>query len=88
MNINEFYTVTDNRDHIVLVGNTDPVLPILWNKDGEYCIIPKQKIQNVIDINANFSDMYSDKTIKPIVGLWWCDGIPISNAAGRALLSE
>lgn len=88
MNKQDFYLVVDSRDHILLVGETNPVLPILWNRDGEYNIIQKKIIQNVIDINADYAKLHSDKGISPIVAIWWCDGIPISNQAGRALEGE
>ena len=88
MNTKSFYIVIDSNDSILIENDLDPILPILWNQNGEYRILTKQKIQNVINVNTDYSNMYSDKTANPIVGLWWCNGIPISNLAGRALVGE
>ena len=81
----KFYIINECNDNIKAAFLTS--LPIIWNKDGKFCVIPKAVVQNVIDINTDYSNS-SNKITSPIINLWWCDGIPISNLAGRALVGE
>lgn len=65
----------------------DEPAPILWDFDGMFCIIPKAVLENAIDRKAMY-DKSNKKVIVPQVYIYWDQGIPISNAAGRALLGE
>lgn len=62
-------------------------IPLLWCRDGEYCVIPKEVVQNAISVVNSFSYM-SDETMHPEVHIQWSQGIPINNQAGRALVGE
>ena len=81
----KFYIVNERNDSIKAAFLTS--LPILWNRNGEFCVIPKAVVQNAIDVNKMYGQSANKVTV-PIINLWWRDGIPISNLAGRALLSE
>jgi len=62
------------------------VLPILWNNKGLYCIISRQKVQNVFDL-------ITDKANLPVLNqkqvdtFYWDDGEPITAKAAAMLLS-
>jgi len=60
---------------------------MLWCRDGLFCIIPKEVIQNAIDLAESYrqTDL---KCAAPIIIIRWSQGIPISNLAGRALVGE
>ena len=80
-----FFIVNERSDKIEAPILT--VLPILWNRDGEFCVVPKAVVQNIID-NLEMYKKLSDKTISPMITIMWSQGIPISNLAGRALVGE
>lgn len=63
-------------------GETDP---ILWCRDGEFCIIPEGVIDNAIEFRKSF---HAKKRLPPELYFYWSQGIPISNLAGRALVGE
>ena len=63
-------------------GETDP---ILWCRDGEYCVIPTAIIKNAVEFNKSF---HAEKRTSPELYFYWSQGIPISNLAGRALVGE
>jgi len=75
-----------NRD--VIDGYLSEALPIVWNMDGKYYIIPQAVVQNAIDNVAIWEKFYSDKATRPNVVILWNQGIPISNQAGRALIGN
>ena len=81
----KFYIIDEHSDKIKAWFITS--LPILWNRNGEYRVIPKAVVQNAIDNKAMYEKL-SDKTVSPIVSIMWSQGIPISNQAGRALVGE
>lgn len=62
-------------------------MPILWCRDGLFCVIPKEVTLNAIESVKSFqqTDM---KYTPPIITIQWSQGIPISNLAGRALAGE
>jgi len=62
-------------------------LPIIWNRDGEYRIIPCEVVENAID-NLTMWNSFTGKTTHPKVAIMWSQGIEISNLAGRALGGE
>lgn len=61
--------------------------PILWCRDGMFCLIPKEVIQNAID-RYEMSRQADLKVTSPTLSFVWNQGIPISNLAGRALVGE
>ena len=71
----------------ILPNASFEVLPIVWNRNGEYCIIPCEVVANAIDNMAMHKDYSSKRTI-PAAIIIWSQGIPISNLAGRALVGE
>jgi len=81
----KFYIINEHGDKIKAWFITS--LPIVWNRDGEFCVIPKAVVQNMIDNKAMHKKL-SDKTIDPVIAIMWSQGIEISNLAGRALLGE
>jgi len=86
MNINgKFYIVNERSDKINAAFLTP--LPILWNRDGQFSIIRKAIVENAIDIKKMHDESNSKVTI-PVINIMWSQGVPISNLAGRALLSE
>jgi len=50
-------------------------------------LIPKEVIMNAV-ANLEMWDKFTGKTTHPKVAIFWSQGIPINNAAGRALLGE
>ncbi|MCK5613782.1 hypothetical protein KAR91_68590 [Candidatus Pacearchaeota archaeon] len=65
----------------------DKPMPVLWNKDGEFCVIPKAILQNAVDIKDMY-DSSNGKITIPEVYIYWDQGITISNLAGRVLIGE
>ena len=61
--------------------------PILWCRQGMFCIIPIQIIQNAID-NLKMQKRYSGKISSPLVFFTWNQGIPVDPKIGYALLGE
>ncbi len=62
--------------------------PILWCRQGEFRLIPKAVIENIIASAEIYAKLDSGKTTNPQLQIMWSQGIPISNLAGRALLGE
>lgn len=60
-------------------------IPILWCRDGNYCLIPKEVVKNAIELSE--LPPPTKRTI-PKLFFAWDQGISMSNAAGRALLGE
>lgn len=61
--------------------------PILWCRNGEYRIVPREVIENAINILSMYAAS-GDKRTQPTPVIMWSQGIPISNLAGRALVGE
>lgn len=68
----------------VMGGKIDP---ILWCRNGEYRIIPREVVGNTIDI-LNMYVASDGKRTQPTPVIQWSQGIPISNQAGRVLVGE
>jgi hypothetical protein len=81
----KFYIINERSDRIKAMFLTP--LPVVWNRDGQFCIIPKAVIENDIDIR-NMRKKADNKIIDPLAEIMWSQGIPISNLAGRALTNE
>jgi len=84
----KFYIVNELNDKIKIWFIT--ALPIIWNRDGQFCIIPKEVVQNAMDLHEmhQHADLADLKVTVPIISIMWSQGIPISNLAGRALVGE
>lgn len=59
--------------------------PMLWCRNGLFCVIPHEVVKNALD-NLALWDKVTSKTTHPNVVIMWSQGIPISNLAGRALV--
>jgi len=75
-----FFDIHDINEHGL-------ISPILWCREGEFRLIPKAIIKNLID-NAEMYAKLASKTIHPQLQFMWDQGIPISNQAGRILFGE
>ena len=62
-------------------------IPMLWCRDGLFCVIPKEVIGNAINNCKSFLQTDLKRT-PPVITIHWSQGIPISNLAGRALIGE
>jgi len=61
--------------------------PILWCRQGMFCIIPIEIIQNAIDAENMFGN-FSTKYTPPIIAITWDQGIPVDPKVGYALLDD
>lgn len=61
--------------------------PILWYRNGLFCIIPIQIVQNALD-NLDMYQKLSGKSINPSVYVTWDQGISVDPKVGYALLGE
>ena len=82
-----FHILNEAKHNGILVSVSFEILPIVWNRNGEYCIIPREAVANAVDIMAMHKD-YSRKRTIPAAMIIWSQGIPISNQAGRAMVGE
>lgn len=59
----------------------------LWFKDGIFCILPDEIIQNAIEVLDSWAkgDL---KTMPPQLYITWDQGIPVDPKVGYALLGE
>lgn len=81
-----FYVARSN-DSIKEFAGVVKALPILWCRDGEYRVVPKEVVQNTISMVNMYAAMGGKRT-PPELQITWSQGIPISNLAGRALIGE
>ena len=81
----KFYIINEHSGRIKAMFLTS--LPIVWNRDGEFCVVPKAVVQNAVDVKKMY-DEAGGKVIAPVINIMWSQGIPISNLAGRALVGE
>lgn len=86
-----FYYVKHSHDTLAIASHINieigQVRPILWNNKGAYCIISRQKVQNIVD---NVRDSYNLPRLdtKKEVGIFhWDDGELIDARAAAMLLS-
>ena len=85
---NSFYVFYEQDNTIKVNAMRLKPLPIVWNRNGEFCVIPMAVVQNAVDLLNVYENLSSGKTINPTVSVIWSQGIPISNLAGRALVGE
>lgn len=60
---------------------------VLWFREGLFCIIPKEIIQNALDL----IDIYvrsGRKSTPPKIFFTWDQGIPVDPKVGYALMGE
>lgn len=60
---------------------------ILWFRKGLFCMIPKEIIQNALDLIDAYVKS-SRKTKSPIITITWDQGIPVDPKVGYALMGE
>lgn len=70
-----------------LMETEEKTLPLLWCRDGEFRLIPREIIMNAVDLSHMFGQIEM-QCVPPAVVLMWSQGIEISNLAGRALMGE
>lgn len=83
MKTNDPYVFFSVRD----INREGLVSPILWCKNGEFRLIQKEVVLNLIDLAESFAKVQGNTT-NPQLQIMWSQGIPISNQAGRALVGE
>lgn len=59
-----------------------PWLPILWNRDGRFGIIPVSRIENIIQNNKDMGIKWEH------LFFIWNDTLPIPQTAAKLLISE
>lgn len=84
----EFHTVCVSDWKFKINILSIKLLPIVWNRDGEFCIIPIAVMKNASDSLDAYEKLSSGKSVNPMVYVHWDQGIPISSEAGRALTGE
>lgn len=86
----QFYymrSARDSENRLTVRSNIKRALPILWCRGGEYRLVPKEVVENAIASVGIYSKM-SSKTISPQVCIYWEQGVPIANQAGRILTGD
>lgn len=84
--IKNFYYISNAHDTLKITTFREGVLPILWNNKGLYCIISRQKVQNVFDLITDKSNL-PQLNQKQVDTFHWSEGEPISARAAAMLLS-
>ncbi len=87
MKRNNLFTINESGDILEIRKNHRVISPILWNRNGEFRVIPTPVLQNTVDLLVMFRKTMGNVTY-PKVAIHWSQGIPISNQAGRALIGE
>jgi len=87
MKSNEFYVINEASDMFEIHENFRRVAPILWNRNGEFRVIPIPVLQNLVDLSIMYRETMGNVTY-PKLTIVWAQGIPINNTAGRALVGE
>lgn len=88
MNPRRFYIArTLHNDNIKEFAGITKALPILWCREGKYRVVPKEVVQNTINI-MNMYAVSGEKRTQPTPIIMWSQGIEINNLAGRTLLGE
>ena len=87
MNKNNLYSINEPGDTFEIHKDHRIVSPILWNRNGEFRVVPTPVLQNIVDLLIAYRAVKGKVTCPRIV-IMWPQGIPISNQAGRALIGE
>ena len=84
----EFYYISHAHDVIAisLPSLKNGALPILWNNKGLFCILSRQKVQNIID-TINDQKNLPVLNQKQVNVFYWEDGELITARAAAMLLS-
>ena len=82
-----FYFVGHNRDVLTFNIHVAEAFPILWNNKGIYCLIPKGKVQNMIDSVKDHSTL--SQLERNEYGVFhWDDGILIDTDTAIIILAS
>ena len=75
------------NDHLEATLRFYKFYTFLWFRDGLFCVLPYEIIQNAIEILDTWakSDL---KTMPPQLYFTWDQGIPVDPKVGYALLGE
>ena len=76
--------IRDNEDRITIRFHMKKAFPILWNRGGEYRLVPKEVVQNAIALVTELGNS-PVKTLSPQVCIYWDQDIPVTNQVGRLL---
>ena len=87
MKKNNLYSINEANDTFEIHEDFRIVSPILWNRSGEFRVIPIPVVQNIVDLLVMYRATKGNR-IYPKTIIMWSQGIPISNLAGRALVGE
>lgn len=86
------YVVSDRNEMLKLNLDEEDnylFLPIIWNRNGLYKIIPVALIKNMVSVIRDAQKHYSEKQFKPnFAVLYWYNGINIDANSARLLLEE
>ena len=77
--------IRDNEDRIIIRSNVKRALPILWCRSGEYRLIPKEVVKNAIESYNACNKMTNKQSARPVVCVYWDQGVPVTNQVGRLL---
>ena len=78
----------EHEDRIRVHTHVKKALPILWNRGGEYKLVPKEVVQNAINSYNIYAKMTDKTTINPVVCIYWDQALPVENRIGRILTEE
>ncbi len=87
MKRNNLYSINEASDTFEIGENHRVVSPMLWNRNGEFRVIPTPVLQNIVDLLIAYRATKCN-VVYPKLVIMWSQGIPISNLAGRALVGE
>lgn len=86
----DFYYISNAHDTLSINVNVNifslGACPILWNNKGLYCIISRQKVQNVLDLIIDKTNL-PQLNQKQVDTFFWEDGELITARAAAMLLS-
>lgn len=82
--------VTELSDRIIMDDYLEGLLAdkadqILWFREGLFCVIPQEIIQNALDLIEIYVKS-GRKTIPPKISFTWDQGIPVNPRVGYALM--
>ncbi|KKN47570.1 hypothetical protein LCGC14_0661380 [marine sediment metagenome] len=88
-NVKQFTIIKGHAPILFFDGRKkeESVVPMLWCREGEFRLIPKEVMLNFMDL-AEINNKTQGKITNPQPQIMWSQGIPISNQAGRALVGE
>ena len=93
MNLKQ-YAIIKSQENIlsadeVIAGMSEQAVPILWvSSEGRFYLIPKEIIQNLIDLHEALQQTKDSEYKLPPLRIVRDQGIEVSNEIGRILLNE